>query len=46
MEAFNGKIVAIKIDNKITGLNALVAEKRFIEKKSMKLNKVMRNNNI
>lgn len=31
--AYNGKIVAIKIDNKITGLNAVVVEKRFVEKK-------------
>jgi ketosteroid isomerase-like protein len=30
--AYNGKVVAIKIDNKITGLNAVVIEKRFVEK--------------
>lgn len=30
--AYNGKVVAIKIDNKITGLNAVVVEKRFVEK--------------
>ncbi len=31
--AYNGKVVAIKIDNKIIGLNAVAVEKRFVEKK-------------
>ncbi|MES2653089.1 MAG: nuclear transport factor 2 family protein [Bacteroidota bacterium] len=35
--AYNGKIVAIKVDNKITGLNAVVVEKRFVEKKGSEI---------
>ncbi len=30
--AYNGSITGIKIDNQITGLNAVVTEKRFIER--------------
>jgi ketosteroid isomerase-like protein len=30
---YNGKIIDIKIENKIIGLNAVVVEKRFVENK-------------
>lgn len=35
---YNGSIIAIKIENKIIGLNAVVVEKRFVEKKDDKIN--------
>lgn len=34
---YDGKITAIKVDNKIIGLNAVVVEKRFVEKKDDKI---------
>ena len=30
---YDGKVTDIKIENKIIGLNAVVVEKRFVEKK-------------